>query len=951
MLDLFGESRPAPTLADALLALSARDDDHASERNGIGFNGSDTTWGNRLAGLARAGRLRWRAGEYVQARLRLAKYRVQLASAGLDFDLIPAEEPVRVGSVPASAIAAHPNRPLSARAWLDPAADPRSWSADDHAIPEEDPEPDAPQPHREPRREPPVPAAPLRPADALTARVTGRCALCGGAIPAGATFAWGTERGSRVHVPGCEGRVQATGPVLRPAPVADRALIALDLDALPAFAGRATAAAVLGAGGLVSAALPGYEPRPSQVALAEAIQAAMNANVHLVAEAPTGTGKSLAYLTAAVGAGKKVIVSTAIKALQEQLEQKDAPFLSSVLPFSFAVLKGRSNYLCDWRLEELRERAAGDMFGVFKTLEAAEAWPEMDDWAAETVSGDLESAEGIVPAELRELLTVDSDACLSKACPVLARCKVERAKRIAKASNVIIVNHALLLRDLMIRDMTGGNSALLPDEHATVVLDEGHHLEDQATDAFGVELSLGTWKRIDRRLQNLTVYHASVKASRSDAGDETAAWHDQAAELMDRATAVEGPLLELFAAVEASLAEAERDALPLSNLARPAAPVLAALGALFAPIGEDEVPGWLVKAADRMAWEKLRGSADNLATALALLASPAADDAIVRFAKWDGAGDRRRLVLCAKPIDVSGELRRLLFSAPRYIELDTDEATGEIRRARVSGYESVIAVSATIATDAGFTYWRSRVGLDAAAELMVESPFDYDRNALLYVPFGDRGAELDPQRARDERSREAYFGALSDTMEELVTASGGGAFLLFTSGKAMREVHGRIADRLARAGLLVMMQGDAPRGRLVADFKADGHAVLFGLKTFWEGVDIQGDALRLVALDKMPFNPPDDPIYAARCDAVDRRAGRQMAWFFGLALPNAVIALKQGFGRLIRTTSDRGVVAILDGRLGSKGYGERVIAALPPARRASRLEPVRAFYAADGPGL
>jgi len=700
-----------------------------------------------------------------------------------------------------------------------------------------------------------------------------------------------------------EGMVAPTRSAPRPAPPT------------PAPVAPLTARAVLGPGGLVARRLVGYEEREPQLQMVELVEQAIAERRHAVVEAGTGTGKSLGYLVPAILSGKRVIVSTANKALQEQLVGEDLPLLQRALPrrFSAALLKGRGNYLCRYRLEERRAQVQGGLLreqGLFASREAARLWPQLDAWARATRTGDLEQAPFVVPGDLRELVTVEADACLGGRCPLRGECFAELQRARAEEAQVVVVNHALLLRDLELRHASDGEAALLPDADV-LVLDEAHALEDVAADALGARVDAGRWGRLARRLEALSTRHPAVQRAAEQSEER-----DRAAQWMQKASAVGARLEALLAAVRARLDESRATTLRLGDeraLARPALEALAA----FAEDLEVSRPGWLQEE-QRESWAQLVGQIARLAEDLERITSPGDEEALVRFATLGGVGRERWLTLQVEPIDVSGALRERLFPT----------------------FTTVIATSATLATAGGFGYWRSRVGLDAAEELVLESPFDFARHALLYLPAD--GAALDPgryARPRDPR----YLDRLAEELLLLLEASDGRAFCLFSSFSALEEVYARLRPRLR---WLVLKQGELSRAELLRQFKERGPAVLFGVKSFWEGVDVRGEALSLVAIDKLPFPPPDDPVWAARCAAVNHRREDSRAWFTELALPFATLQLKQGFGRLIRTRVDRGVVALLDGRLSTRSYGAWILDALPPATRTRSVDAVRAFFAA-----
>lgn len=701
--------------------------------------------------------------------------------------------------------------------------------------------------------------------------------------------------------------------------------------AAPATAGP-SARDILGPQGPIARVLPGYEAREPQLRMADVAERAIRAGRHAVIEAGTGTGKSYAYATAALVSGQSALISTADKGLQAQLAEKDLPFLQAHagIPFDVVVVKGRGNYLCLERHDDLRRRIAAEsaqpsLFdggdaraaaAVFRSPEVAGAWPAVDAWAETTDSGDLESRDlpVVVPGDLREQLTVTSDECIGDACPFRSECFIERMKARAEAARIVVVNHHLLLLDLAIRASTDGQATVLPDKAVTVI-DEAHHIEPIATDVFGVELTEARISRLRRALDRLTVEHPAVPAA---AAHERRVTAEQWAALMRGAVDSWNALTDTIAA---RMGRTNR--MRLGDDAELTGPLIAALKRLASEM-KDAAPLWLADERERARWNSLRKRIACTAEAVEQVAAPDPDGTTVRYAERERTrSGAERLVLHAKPIDVGGLLADYLWNRTRP---ETDEVL------------PVVATSATIATDGDMAYWRERVGLANADELVVPAPFDYRRAGLLYTP--EDGRAFDPSAARGDGSLE-YVERLTAEIERLILASDGRAFALFTSRRMLNEVHDRLAPRLR---FTVLRQGDAPRPLLVEQFKADGKAVLFGLKSFWEGVSIDGEALSLVIIDKLPFGQPDDPVWEARCEAITERTGDRWAWFNQLAIPEAIIALKQGTGRLIRTRTDTGVCAILDGRLRTKGYGKRIVGALPPFTQTHSLDAVRAFF-------
>jgi len=640
---------------------------------------------------------------------------------------------------------------------------------------------------------------------------------------------------------------------------------------------------VLGPGGEISRILPGYETREAQLQMAETVAAAIDEGLHCIAEAGTGTGKSLAYLVPAVYSGKKTVVSTAVKSLQEQLACKDIPFLQSVLdkPFTAAVLKGRSNYLCLERFnEEIGEQT---MFGT--SFEFA----EVRRWLETTETGDLEELP-IALGELHAKITATSDQCTGKHCPSFGACYYERARTRAEGADIVVVNHTLLTLDCAIRHNSDGFAKVIPDRKI-VIVDEAHRLEEAATKAFEVEVSA---TGIARLLRDKQVNAAGIDPQKLARVQDAAEQFFETLARLNPAQSFAIPepprlLQQQAEALALQLLDVRRDLERKNPYAMEGGPKSDAFGKFV---------------------DRVKAYAETVSNVLFPV-----EGQIVYVAKEQTKKGRQIVYLRKCPICVADDLKAALWDK-----------------------WPTVATSATLATGGNYEFFKSRVGCEAARELIVDSPFDYRRNALIYMP--PQGALFDPTRYYQTSSVE-YHDRLAEQIEQLLLASDGRAFCLFTSRKALEEVYLRLAGRLR---WLVLKQGDAPTAELVRRFKADGRAVLFGLRTFFEGIDIQGEALSLVIIDKLPFAAPDDPIYQARCDEIGTRTGDKWAWFRELALPTAIITYKQGFGRLIRTKSDWGVVALLDGRITTKNYGATVLRSLPKAAQTRSIDTVRTFF-------
>ncbi len=632
----------------------------------------------------------------------------------------------------------------------------------------------------------------------------------------------------------------------------------------------------LRAGGALSEALPGYEERPAQIEMARAVADALERGEHLIAEASTGTGKSLAYLLPIIRSGKVALISTANKNLQEQLFYKDIPFVQRhIQPFKAALVKGMGNYLCLDRLEEERAFQQLVKTPAFRIMEEVIGDPDVWD-------GDFDVLSHALPSDVRARLSTDSDGCAWRGCPHFADCYVRKMRERARDAQVIVVNHTLLLLDAAM----GG--WLLP-ERDVVVIDEAHHLEEEATRAFTVTVTPGRVASLlaQRRLRANADAQRVMDAAEAD----QALW--AALQRVIRPDARGRQLLDEPLQEGLRLASAIQDVAESLTTQRP-------------PNQDDK---------EQQLYEKLIKRTRSLAADLRVVFGVHRPEELVYYAEQIGGQGRRagQWGASAAPLDVRDLLREQLFD-----KIPT------------------IATSATLAVNGDFAFFRSRVGMESAREAVLPLAFDYETHALLYVPR----MRLEPAYGA---ASGPYLDELADQMRALVEASDGRAFLLFSSQRALSWVYERLADELVGAGYSLIVQGhNLGRPEMLRRFRELPSAVLFGLKSFWEGVDVAGDALSLVVVDKLPFDPPDDPVNEARVQQM-KDAGRN--WFGEYTLPLAVLRLKQGIGRLLRTKDDRGVMAILDKRLHTKGYGRQVLAALPPARRSDQIADVRAFFA------
>ena len=658
-------------------------------------------------------------------------------------------------------------------------------------------------------------------------------------------------------------------------------------------ASEGSAGELLAPGGGLALAIPHYEDRLEQRQMSAAVARALDDARPLIVEAGTGTGKTLAYLIPALLSGKRVVVSTGTRALQDQIARHDVPLLRSILarPFSAVVLKGVSNYACRRKLAELGGKNTARQLRAERTDVSIDA---LVDWAAHSETGDRAEVEWLAEsAPLWADATTTPDARIGPRCPYFERCFVTQARRLAEHAQLVLVNHHLYFADRALR--AGSPTARILPDHDAVIFDEAHQLEDVATEHFGARIST---HRLAELVRDAHTSLAAMPLWTGRAADETI-------------HTVERTGIALFAQLRGALVgDAEGGKVPL-------------------PAGLFDHPE------RQLAWFKLDTALEDLARAAEAEAEPPPDDegdarAGAR-ASLSGLARRARglrddLATIAEQRHKShvywGETRptgTILTASP----IDVADL---VRRHILQAGPTPIMTSATLTAAGTFDYTRTRLGLTDADELIVSSPFDYARQAMLYVP-----RDLPPVN-------DGFSAQAAERIRELLAITSGRAFLLFTSHRALREA----AARLAVLPYPRLVQGDGPRGALIDRFRATPHAVLFGTGSFWEGVDVPGDALSLVVIDKLPFAPHTDPLIAARMQA-SAEAGREP--FATVQLPAAAIALKQGFGRLIRRRDDRGIVAILDGRVVTRGYGKTFLETLPAGLpRSSSLEQVRRWW-------
>jgi len=630
----------------------------------------------------------------------------------------------------------------------------------------------------------------------------------------------------------------------------------------------ATIESVFAPGGPIASALPGFEARLGQVQMAQLVERGILEGMHTIVEAGTGVGKSLAYLVPAIRSGKKVVLSTGTIALQEQLVHKDIPLVREALgiPLRVTLLKGRSHYLCRQKFERMR---------ADRLVAPSRSMQEIWEWAGRTQSGDRAELPFLPSSDEWEQLDADADDCVGEFCERFRECHFFKKRDEAKYADLVVVNHALFFLDLA---MGGG---LLPP-YDVAVLDEAHQAERWATDALTATLSRSSLTRMLRKMHR-TYHLPAMFDSEFDDG---------------------------LRGLESALASVPGERYPL-RANESAWPALERLRDTLYKLENWLYANWhdaLKKKpendaeAERRRDLALRGVLAHEAT---IDRAHAPEDEAIAWVER-GDGDARYEVNSA-PYDVADFLRASLFSRT----------------------QSVVLTSATISIAGGsFDFLKRSLGIDEAQELVAPSPFDYAKQARLYIA----PAQLNP-KSHDFSRRAAPI------VEECLDRTRGRAFVLFTSYARLREVYALVRERVP---FPIKLQGELPRAHLLDWFRRTPNAVLFATGTFWEGIDVVGEALSCVIIDRLPFPSPTEPLVAARIKALE---GRGLDGFEHYMIPAATVRLKQGFGRLIRSMNDRGVVALLDGRAASTRYGATILAALPPATRIEHLDQLTEFFA------
>jgi len=648
---------------------------------------------------------------------------------------------------------------------------------------------------------------------------------------------------------------------------------------------------IFGRNGLIARHHPDYEYRPGQLAMAQAVAEALDQRHHLLVEAGTGIGKTLAYLVPAIATGRRVIVSTGTKNLQEQIFYKDIPFLQSILPrkFKATYLKGRSNYVC---LNRLKRAEASP---VLEGLDEVDYFDLVNKWAYRSQTGDR--------AELTELpekvsfwrhIDARSDICIGQKCPSFDSCFITKARQAALESDVVIVNHALFFADLALRDKEWGQ--VLPD-YGAVIFDEAHQIEDIAAQYFGAGVSsyqiddlLGDISRLI-----LTDVEASREITKASARVSTMAdnfWTSFSG--VDSRSSIirfdgEGRFVLRSDMFVRKLRNGEFEKTPAGERFVNLKTALQRLkGALQVVKGAPPEMEATLRRVEQVLFdlEFIVGADDEL---------------FVYWAERRGRG----VFLQATPIDASGILNDRLFAQ----------------------VETVVLTSATLTSAGSFDFIRSRLGVERAADLIAGSNYNYREQSLLYLP----PKMPDPRDA-------GFQHAAAGEIVKILNASQGRAFVLCTSYSQMEALREMVEFKV---DFPILMQGEGSRSGILDKFRSTPNAVLFATSSFWQGVDVRGEALSCVIIDKLPFAVPSDPVIGARQRYIDNHGGNS---FNSYSVPSAIIALKQGLGRLIRSATDRGVLSVLDPRIVTKGYGQQFLKSLPPSRITRKIEDVERFF-------
>ena len=636
---------------------------------------------------------------------------------------------------------------------------------------------------------------------------------------------------------------------------------------------------ILGPQGAIAANHPFYEHRPGQIAMAQAIADTVEKNGHLCVEAGTGTGKTLAYLLPVIFSHKRVVISTATKNLQEQLFYKDIPFLEKALgrKLSVCYMKGRSNYLCWSKLDEM------DGGAYLFSPQDPQYLESIKRWAHETETGDrAELAELPEDFLLWHHLDARRETCTGQKCRNFDTCFITRVRQKALESDIIVVNHHLFFADLALRQ--GDFGSVLPD-YSILVFDEAHELEEVATQYFGVVVSNYIIEELVRDTDRVL---AETGGATDFLLDQLAKLAETSREFFSGFQSKTGRFVLRALGTGAGIRRALHGTDNLSDAYRA---LRIQLEVVRAALGNLQVKDDSIEALIRRSMEL----EDELA---AILESESREN--VYWCEVRGRG----VFIWASPINIAPILADRLFSC----------------------VDCSVLTSATLSTGGNFSFVKSRLGVAAAGELLVPSHFDFKRQAIFYVP-----------RNIPEPREAGWVDGACNELEMILEASEGRAFILFTSYSQMEQVYQSLKDRLS---FPAMIQGEKSKSALLQSFRSTPNAVLFATSSFWQGVDVQGEQLSCVVVDKLPFSVPSDPVVAARIGQINESGGNA---FYDYQIPAATILLKQGLGRLIRSKTDRGILALLDKRILTKSYGKEFLRSLPPAPLTRDPEEVRTF--------
>ena len=638
---------------------------------------------------------------------------------------------------------------------------------------------------------------------------------------------------------------------------------------MPKLSSETNVDAILGPDGIIGEAIDDFQPRQSQIEMARLIDQAIADGKSYLLEASTGIGKSYAYLVPAFLSDKKTIISTGTKNLQDQLFNKDIPLIRKILVGNkkVALLKGRSNYCCRYRVDKFRKQKQ------FQSGETGSLFAALHEWSKMSENGDIGEFSSLPENDrLWFYATSNSDNCLGSECPDFDRCFVVRARKTALEADIVVINHHLFFSDLALKEEGFGD--ILPDAEV-LIFDEAHQLPDIASHFFGDSLSM-------RQLELLS-------KDVLDAGISEAADSKELAKLCDL---LNKSLADFRLALGQFPQKSEWTRI------QDAAPVKQALESLKTAISElSETLEPMVSRGKELAscYRRL----ESIDTILSQFLDPEESQV-----SWYELSDRGfRLII--SPIDISDSFRQKLDG---------------------SNFESVFFTSATISSQRSFTYYAGRLGLADIEAIHYDSPFDYQKQALLYIP----DHLPDP-------SEPGYAEKFGELCRDVIAATNGYSFILFTSYRMLNWSADYLRSKIDKP---LFVQGDFQRSELLQQYLEASNPVLLGTSSFWEGVDVKGDRLRCVIIDKLPFKSPQDPVYNRRLQLVNQNGGNA---FTEVQIPEATIGLRQGVGRLIRDVNDRGIVVVCDNRLNSKAYGGKILDSMPPMRRSNSLSEVQEF--------